>query len=85
MTIYCGVVTIPDGRQFRVTSEYGQYDESTNSTDFIDCNIEDMEGNPLTADDYNEIIPWEDGFDGTAYLWEVCDELVCQQAPELEG
>lgn len=85
MSRYSGDVTLPDGRQFYVVARFGSPDYETNSGgDLISTHIEDVEGNELDANAYNEEIPWPTRYDASAkdYLWSVCVDLVCQQSPD---
>lgn len=84
MPKHCGVVTLPDGREFRATSTWSAVERDTGAANFIDIDIEDMDGNPLDADAYNEEVAWPSHPDGKLYLWEAVDEIVCQFPPEDE-
>lgn len=82
---YSGDVTLPDGRKFYVVAIFGPPDRETNSGgDLISAEIDDAEGNELDADAYNEEIPWPTRYDANAknYLWSVCVDLACEQAPD---
>lgn len=84
MPTYSGTVTLPDGRQFKAVSVYSPTEYDTGAANHISIEITDMEDKPLDADAFNEEIDDPKSPFGKSYLWEMVDELVCQNEPEWD-
>lgn len=81
MSRYSGDVTLPDGRQFHVVAVFN-WELDTNAGNLQKCEITTLDGEEIDVDQMSERVEWPDSYDGWAYLWSVCVDLVCLQQPE---